>query len=283
MELNIEKFNPTKAELLTLAEKAKGLTIKGVEDKEGYQLVHKQRIELKNARVDITKIGKTLRAEAVSFQKAVIAKEKELVGIIEPIEADLQIKQDAIDEEKEKIKRVELLPERHEKLLTVKGDVDDDILLGLDDTQFQDLFNQKHAEFLEEKERKQQEEQAKIEAENKRIEDEKLLQQVRKEAEVKAKEQGKKDAELAKFKAEQEKEEAVKAEREKAEAEKQAVVEEQERKEREEKEEQAKLEKEKKYQKFLKDNGYTEETKQDFYIAKNGSVIVLYKKVAEYM
>lgn len=282
MELNIEKFNPTKAELLILADKAKWLEIKGVDDKEGYQAVHKQRIELKNARVEITKIGKALRADALAFQKAVIEKEKELVGIIEPAELELEAKQNAIDEEKERNKRVALLPERHQKLADINIAVPDDVLLGMDDNQFQEYLNNKHAEFLAEQARKQQEEQARIDAENKRIADEKRLEEAKKEAAEKALQQAAKDAELAKLKAEQEKEAAVKAERERIEKEQKAKEEAEARKIVQEKAEQESLEKEKKYQEFLKDNGYTEETKQEFYIAKNGGVITLYKKVADY-
>lgn len=282
MELNIEVFNPTKAELLTLAEKAKGLVINGIEDKAGYKVVHEQRMELKNTRVLITKTGKEAREKALAYQKEVIAYEKELIGIIEPLEADLQSKQDYIDEEKERLKRVSLLPERHAKLSDINIAVPDDVLLGMDDNKFQEYLNTKHAEFLAEQAKVQQEAQAKIDAENNRIAQEKAIEEARKDAEAKAKEQAIKDAELARLKAEEDNKAAVQAERDRQ------AKEEKDKSDRElarlekEKAEQEKLEKEKKYQKFLKDNGYTEETKQDFYIGKVGSVIVLYKKVGEY-
>lgn len=282
MELNIEKFNPTKAELLVLADKAKGLVINGIDDMEGYQLVHKQRMELKNTRVQITKLGKSYREEAIAFQKAVIEKEKELVGIIEPIELDLQSKQDTIDLEKEKLQRAALLPERKFKLVAVNVEMSDDEILGMDDNQFEAFYNQKNGELLQARELRIKAEQEKIDTENKRIADEKRIEEAKKEAEAKAKEQAAKDAELAKLKAEQEKEAAVQAERDRQAREEAAKAKVEADKIVKEKAEQAKLESEKKYQKFLKENGYTEKTKEDFYIAKVGSVIVLYKKVAEY-
>ena len=98
--LNIEKFSPKKAELIALADKSKGLVINGVDDKIGYSLVHDTRMELKRARVEIAKTGKNLRADALSFQKAVIEKEKELIAIIEPVEKDLELKQEAIEKRK---------------------------------------------------------------------------------------------------------------------------------------------------------------------------------------
>jgi membrane protein involved in colicin uptake len=105
------------------------------------------------------------------------------------------------------------------------------------------------------------------------------LEEVRKETEAKAKEQANKDAELAKIKAEQDKEAAVKAEREKIEAEKKAEADKKVREEKEEADRQAKLEKDKKYQKFLKENGYTNDT--EFHIQRSGNKVVLYKKVGE--
>ena len=63
-ELNLEKFNPTKNELLALADEARKLTINGIDDKEGYLAVHQQRMKLQKARTQITKTGKEVREEA---------------------------------------------------------------------------------------------------------------------------------------------------------------------------------------------------------------------------
>ena len=76
-ELNLEKFSPTKSEIALMVQECKDLTINGVDDVEGYKKVHKKRIELKMVRVKIQSTGKTLRADAIAYQKAVIGKEKE--------------------------------------------------------------------------------------------------------------------------------------------------------------------------------------------------------------
>ena len=102
---SIEKFNPTKSELLLMADKYKNLTIKNIDDKEGYMAVYQARLELKKARVNLKKNGKAAREEALAYQKSVIALENELVGIIEPLEKDLEAKQAVIDKEIEKNKR----------------------------------------------------------------------------------------------------------------------------------------------------------------------------------
>lgn len=308
-KLNLEKFSPTKAELIKLCDEAKGLEIKGVDDKEGYNLVHSTRMKFKNTRVALAKIGKQLRTDSLAFQKAVIVKEKELIAVIEPTEIELANKQKLIDEEKEMIERQKLLPERKAKLEEIEMNVvDDDFILLMDDIKFDNFYNNAKAEYLEKKE-------AKIKEENERIEQEKRDKVIREEAEKKAREEEKERLELAKKQAELDKQKAVEDEKrkareleekkekekqeaiDKAEAEKQTIIDENRRKEkqrlinedmkrREEEEKiraeqlaKEKKEKTKKYQNFLTDNGYTEKTKDNFYILRNGNQFTLYKKI----
>lgn len=68
--LNIEKFNPTKAEIARVVEESKALVIDGPKDVAGYKKVNEARIQLKQMRVRIQKTGKELRADAVAFQKS---------------------------------------------------------------------------------------------------------------------------------------------------------------------------------------------------------------------
>jgi hypothetical protein len=64
------------------------------------------------------------------------------------------------------------------------------------------------------------------------------------------------------------------------EAEKQAEIKRKEEEEIQKQKEQEKLEKSKKYLNFLKENGYTVETKVDFHIIELDNEYILYKKVA---
>lgn len=319
--LNIEKFNPKKTELIQLAESCKNLVINGVDDKEGYDLVNRKRIELKNARVEITKTGKSLRAEALNFQRAVIEKEKEFIAIIEPLEIDLENKQKEIDDEKEKIKRMELLPERNEKLLKINLKVTDDEILSMDDLAFHTFLNDKTTEFLAEKERLLEEERIKEEerkrkeaeekaeqerqAELKKQEEErekqrqKEIEEARIKAEKEAQARAEKEKQEAIAKAEQEKQDAINKEKEESlkrekairdehEAEKKARIHReveariiQERKEAQDKAEQERIDKDKKWKDFLKKSGWTKEKENDFYILQNGNIRIIYKKVGE--
>lgn len=298
MELNIEKFSPKKAELLEVSKKYLFLEIKGIDDKQGYMVVGEARKDLKRKRVEIQKTGKELRTEAIAFQKAVIQLENELVAIIEPVEIGLKEMQDKIDLEKEKLQRLELLPERKERLAKIGVVIDDNFILVMDGNKFEQYFNEKNAEFLAGKERLIMEEKNKL-AEAQRIEE------AKKQARIEAEQRAKQELENAKQKAEFERQEAlrkVEAEKQealrKAEAEKQVIIDEQNRKEkarievenlkkqqeaekiRLEKETQAKLEKQKKYQKFLKDNNYNED--EDYLLNKENKVILM-RKIAEFI
>ncbi len=301
--LNLDLFHPKKAELTAMAAEYKALTISGVEDKDGYKKVHDARMSLVHARTDIKKAGKKAREEADAFRKEVFRLEEEYIEIIENVEKDLEAKEVAIDKEIEKQKRVALLPERRAKLLEVEVIVEDDALLEMTDPEFQSFLNFKTTEFLNEKTRRLVEEQAKMEAEKKRMEEDRLAAE-KEAARQKELESARKEAEEAALrKAEEDKIRAVEDERRKAQEERDRLILEQSRKDQErieaekaaervkeeaaqrEREDQEKLEKKRKYQKFLTDNGYTEETKDDFFIKKVGGVdgqkVVLYKKVNE--
>lgn len=292
-ELKIDKFTPAKAELQELANQYANLEIQGVEDRQGYMAVDVARKELKKQRVQIAKTGKELRAKALAFQKKVIATEKELIGIIEPVEKELQEKQAQIDEAKEVEKRRASLPDRIEKIEGLGITMAEDFLLTMDDKQFAEWFNAEETKVLEKRRQEIEERESKLREEQAALERAKELEKAREDAAKKAEEEARKRAEEEKARMEKEKEEAVQREKERAEKEKQELIEAQKRKEREEKERaekeakekaeaEAKLAAQKKYQKWLVDNGYTEESKEEYRIIKEDEQILLLKKVSTY-
>lgn len=278
--LSLEQFSPKKAELVQMAEEARLLVIAGPDDKIGYDRVHKKRMSLKAARVEITKTGEAIRANAIKFQKAVIEKEKELVAVIQPVEVELQRMQDAVDEEKEKRRRAKLLPERHEKLKTIGVAVEDEFLLVMDDSRFTEFFNTKHSEFLTEKERKIKEEkeieEKRLREERERIEAEKRafdLQKEREETERRHKEELEKTKIEAEAKAKRDAEES-------AEREKKRLADEMAAKEKTEREETERITRNRKYQDFLKKNGCDEKDSVNWIFKKTETgEIRLYKLI----
>jgi hypothetical protein len=317
-ELNIEKFSPKKAELQAKADQYKSLTIKGVDDKEGYLAVDEARKDLKVQRRSIERFSedllKQMRDKYNISRKEVLDLTEEHVGIIKPLEDQLKEKQEDMDREILKTEMINLLPDRKERLKNIDVQVSDDEILMLSPEEFTTFFNEKNAIHLEEKERKLKEkedevarlkaiEEAKKEARQRAEEEaEKERVQAKKDAEEKAKRVAKETEEEAERKAkeaEEEKKKAVKEAEEKAEKEKQALIDKQKKEEEErieaekkaKKEEQEKvekeakekeeLEKEEKYKKWLEENGYNEDP-PSFYIAHIDDKIILYKHISTF-
>ncbi len=78
--------------------------ITAVIDKDGREQAHRTAMVLRNARVAIEKTGKAARDDANAFNKAVIAKEKELVLIVQGEEDRVFALRDAFDAEQARIK-----------------------------------------------------------------------------------------------------------------------------------------------------------------------------------
>jgi hypothetical protein len=237
IDQELVKNNVTEQVLAEL-QSLKSLTIKDVNDKEGYKKVYDARIQCKNTRVLAVKICKKGREEAIEEQRRWIAKEKEVVGKIEDVEAFLQAEQDRIDLEKEKIRQEEERKEqariqaRVDALAKFNYAADIYELKIMEEEQFKSLLIHAENEY-----NKEQERLAEIERQKK--EEEERLKRIAAEQEAERK---RLDEQAAAIRAEQERiareqeerEAAIRAEREKIEAEKRAI-EEAKRREAEEK------------------------------------------------
>lgn len=100
----LTQFNTTDAAIAKLREDYMKLTIKGLDDRVGFDLVHVARMDVKKRRVQVTKRGEELRSDAVKFSKKVIEEQKRIIGLMQPIEDHLDQEETRIEEEKERIK-----------------------------------------------------------------------------------------------------------------------------------------------------------------------------------
>lgn len=286
MELSIEQFNPAAAELSLLVAESSSVCVTDFTDKPLLAFVKEKRILLKKARVSIEKRGKELREEANAFSKAVIAKQNELIAIIEPEEIRLSQIEDSAEQYAIMEERKRKLPERKERCYAVftveEGPAPEYLdaqLLGMDDVAFETFLNKEIAFKLECETKRVQEEQARIAAE-----------QAKKQAELDAKEAKLKEAEL-KVKREKElevaKEQARKdGERYAREEQVRRELDERLQKEKEEAEiakETAKLEKTKKYQAFLKAVGWESATADgDMLRTETPTEVFIWKKIGTF-
>ena len=114
-------FIERKAQLADLARKSERIV--EITGTPGYQEAQGARMALKNTRVEIQKLGKAAREDATAFSKAVIAKEKELIDVIEPEESRLQALQDVWDAAREAEKQAKVRAEQ-ERLAAIRAKMD---------------------------------------------------------------------------------------------------------------------------------------------------------------
>jgi phage-related minor tail protein len=262
-DLSIAKFDPLKAEIISLVENIK-TTVASASGAEGYELMKENKKVLQIRRTDLVKYLKSEREGFINGQKFVVKFEKECLELIADVEQPLDDKIKTIDDARKREERIAILPERKEKLASIEIEMTDDEILDMDDKQFAQYFVDRKIEYLQAK-------QDKIDAENKRIEDERLFKEneIKRQADLdKARKEGEK---IAKQKAKEAEEKRI-AKEKKDEEDRVAA----------EKAENERLEKMKKYQKFLADNGCSKETESEFYIKKDETKVVLYKKVGEF-
>lgn len=166
--LNMDSFNPKKAELIALAEKHKAATQIEIIDKETYEQVHSAQIVLRDTRNDIKNQWLAIRENANKFIKQVTAAEKELLALITPTEDILIAKKEEWkkkeDEKKEaERKQQEELVNNRVQELAKYGYVHDLFDLKImEENDFQMMLDDKKTAFekaqAEENQRKQNEE-----------------------------------------------------------------------------------------------------------------------------
>lgn len=202
--VQLAKFSYKVADLQKKADEYSKLEVKDVDDKEGLKKLSRARIELKGDVAGIRKAGKQLREFSNSYNKAVIAREDELAGIIEPVRDALQKRENEIEEEKE---RIRLEAERLEdlriqgmidKLASVGHAADYSQIKAITDEAFEELLTEA-INIHNEKVKRDQEE-----ADRLRLEKEKEERERKEEAERLEKQRKQQDEENRKIAAQQE-------------------------------------------------------------------------------
>ena len=90
----VVKMNVTDTQIAKMRADYLGLTIKSLEDKQGFKAVYEARQEVERTRVALTKYADGLRQDAQEWQRKVIAEEKRVVGELKEIENHLQAEEE---------------------------------------------------------------------------------------------------------------------------------------------------------------------------------------------
>lgn len=289
-------------ELEAMANGFKNLKIDGVDDKDGYEAVKLARRTLQKERTRLSKFRLALTKGATKFQKDAIAKENELISIIEPVEKSLLGEIERVDLEKEMARREEDFPNklRMLNLVNPEGGWDKEFILTLDNVAWLKYYADVRQAEQDKKDAEIARKMKEIEDEKARLAEEERQRQERELAATRARldeqrkaqeaiEQAKLDAEADKKRALDEKQAEIdRLERERDEIETQRAnqiaegIRKQKEKEDKEKRDTEALIKKQEYLKFLSDCGYSAETKDDFTSIKTETTITLYKKVGTF-
>lgn len=101
----LTKFDSVIPKVNELAKEFMPLTIKSVDDKDGYTEVSKALRFIVSKRTAVEEKRKELKADSLAFGRAVDARAKEITAMLEPIETHLKEEKLRIDAEKERIER----------------------------------------------------------------------------------------------------------------------------------------------------------------------------------
>jgi hypothetical protein len=95
------------AEIAKLADEYMPLTVSGIDDKEGLELVRAARLHVKGLRVDVEKRRKELKAESLQYGRLVDSAAKKLTELLTPIEQHLEHEEGIVEREKARLKKLE--------------------------------------------------------------------------------------------------------------------------------------------------------------------------------
>lgn len=158
---NLEVFNEIRSNLSQLAERKKGLKIDGAEDTEGYNKVKGAKNELRTAEIDLEKLAKSERQQALEYQRGIIKLEKDLKETTSPIIEDYKEQIKEIDELKAREERKALIPDRRKQLERIEEEMTDEDIIKLDEKQWAEILSLKNDLFLEKKDKEKKDKEAK--------------------------------------------------------------------------------------------------------------------------
>ena len=282
-----EGFGEFLKEIQKFDKRAKSIVVKDESEVELMQEAREIRLELKAIRVGAEKVRKEKKEAFLRGGKAVDGIANIIKATVVPLEEHLE-KQEKFVEIREEQRKEKANSERISELSKYVEDVSVYDLKDMSDEGFAKLLEthkgafeaQKKAEEEAEKERIAQEKAEKAEQEKTKQENEKLKKEAEEREKKESEAQKKRDEEQSKLEAERKKEAEEKAKIEKELQDKKEAEEEAMRVAEEKKKEEDLVSKRENYKKWLKENGYTEETKSDFYVENKTDVVVLYKRVS---
>lgn len=207
MEQPIVEYSITDAAIAKMESLYLCLTVKNVEDKEGFEQVHDGRMVVKRKRLDVEAKRKELKADSLAWGKKVDAEAKRITLLLKPIEAHLQAQEAIVTEEKERIKAEQeaaekaKIEDRVTALFAVNVNVPYFEIAMLSDAEYESMLDEATNNHMAERLRIQEEQKAK-EKEEARLDVERANQEA--EAKQLAKQKARQEAAAELIRIEQE-------------------------------------------------------------------------------
>lgn len=126
----LEAYSPTDAEIAEMALNCSALTVDGLDDKEGLALVHKARMTVKKARVQVEHTRKELKKDALAFGQAIDREAKRITGLLVAIEDPLREKESIVEAEKQRLAELEESSKREALQARLDAFADVDIVVN---------------------------------------------------------------------------------------------------------------------------------------------------------
>lgn len=233
--------------------------------------------ELQKTRTRIEKIGKFLREDFTRMGKEVIAKEKQLIGIIEPEEKRLKLLQEEADFAIEKKYRESQYEARNARIEPLGLIFTPERNIELSDTEFESFFQERVADVNAAKEAELKAREDSIKQAEIELQRAKDLETAKETARAEERARSEREAVYAKEKAERDLAEANERAERAAQVERDRIAKQEAWDKKVAEEQKAKLEADIMYQAWLESHGWDDSI--TFHIERNGSTVRLYKLV----
>jgi hypothetical protein len=210
IEKELQKFSITDSAISELNEKYMPLIISDLSDSKQLKVISDARKVVKKYRVEVDHKRKELTADALAFQKAINTEAKRITGMLEPIEDHLESQEKRVEDEKQRILKeiqdleAKIFQQRITGLIdsgfsfngmcyvNSKNDIlSNDAIKNMSDEEYSKTYLQQREYFIQENIRKREEEEAR-KLEEKRLHEERVIQEAARQEKMKLEEEARK-------------------------------------------------------------------------------------------
>lgn len=110
----LARFSLADSAIAELSDQYMPLKVKGLTDQDGYEVVRRARFDIRDKRIEVERVRKLLKADALAYGRAVDGEAKRITALLAPIEAHLKGQEKPFDDEKDRIKNAARLKEEAE-------------------------------------------------------------------------------------------------------------------------------------------------------------------------